>query len=132
MAQICEAHPSNDIPATELAALPGILRDSVGKPVLPIAPEALYTFGQLIRQTEQFLLDLFSKGLLSGTTHTCIGQELCQMSVVRALNDPRVKDNLAKQGAEVVASSPDEYDQFNRAEIAKWIKVVAQAGISPE
>jgi tripartite-type tricarboxylate transporter receptor subunit TctC len=50
----------------------------------------------------------------------------------RALNDPRVKENLAKQGAEVVASTPDEYGEFNRAEIAKWIKVVAQAGIAPE
>jgi tripartite-type tricarboxylate transporter receptor subunit TctC len=53
-------------------------------------------------------------------------------ALVRALNDPRVKDNLAKQGAEVVASSPDEYDQFNRAEIAKWVRVVTQAGIAPE
>jgi tripartite-type tricarboxylate transporter receptor subunit TctC len=53
-------------------------------------------------------------------------------ALVKALNDATVKENLAKQGAEVVASTPDEYDQFNRAEIAKWIKVVAQAGISPE
>lgn len=34
------------------------------------------------------LLQLFSQGLLSGTTHTCLGQELCQLSVVRALSDP--------------------------------------------
>jgi len=53
-------------------------------------------------------------------------------ALVKALNDATVKENLAKQGAEVVASSPEDYDQFNRAEIAKWIKVVAQAGISPE
>ena len=53
-------------------------------------------------------------------------------ALVKALNDATVKENLGKQGAEVVASTPDEYDQFNRAEIAKWIKVVAQAGISPE
>ena len=33
---------------------------------------------------------------------------------------------------DLVASTPDEYDQFNRAAIAKWIKVVAQAGITPE
>ncbi|MEO7129599.1 MAG: thiamine pyrophosphate-dependent enzyme [Rhodoferax sp.] len=41
-----------------------------------------------MRSTEQLILDLFSRGLLSGTTHTCLGQELCQMSVVRALSDP--------------------------------------------
>jgi 2-oxoisovalerate dehydrogenase E1 component len=68
--------------------LPGIDRDLHGKPVLPIQPAVLYRFGHLIRLSEQLLLDLFGKGLLSGTTHTCIGQELCQMAVVRALNDP--------------------------------------------
>jgi len=51
---------------------------------------------------------------------------------VKALNDPAVKDNLSKQGAEIVASSPEEYDRFNRAEIAKWIKVGKEAGIVPE
>lgn len=58
--------------------------------------------------------------------------ERIHAALVKALNDAAVKDNLGKQGAEVVASTPDEYDQFNRAEIAKWIKVVAQAGIKPE
>jgi tripartite-type tricarboxylate transporter receptor subunit TctC len=58
--------------------------------------------------------------------------ERIHAALVKALNDATVKDNLGKQGAEVVASTPDEYDQFNRAEIAKWIKVVAQAGITPE
>jgi 2-oxoisovalerate dehydrogenase E1 component len=48
----------------------------------------VYGFGLLIRKTEELLLQLFSQGLLSGTTHTCLGQELCQMSVVRALSDP--------------------------------------------
>ena len=58
--------------------------------------------------------------------------ERIHAALVAALNDPAVRENLSKQGAEVVASTPDEYDQFNRAEIAKWIKVVAQAGIAPE
>lgn len=53
-------------------------------------------------------------------------------ALVKALNDPAVKENLAKQGAEVVASTPEEYDQFNRAKIAKWIKVAREAGITPE
>jgi tripartite-type tricarboxylate transporter receptor subunit TctC len=66
----------------------------------------------------------------AGTPRAVIDQ--LHAALVKALNDPRVKDNLAKQGAEVVASSPEEYDKFNRAEIAKWIKVVAQAGIAQE
>lgn len=53
-------------------------------------------------------------------------------ALAKALNDPAVKDNLAKQGAEVVGSTPEEHDRFNRSEIAKWIKVVKEAGIEPE
>lgn len=53
-------------------------------------------------------------------------------ALTKALTDPAVKGNLAKQGAEVVASTPQEYDRFNRAEIAKWIKVAKEAGITPE
>jgi 2-oxoisovalerate dehydrogenase E1 component len=63
-------------------------RDAQGKPVIPATPEAIYAFGDLIRRTETLLLRLFSKGLLSGTTHTCLGQELSQMAVVRALDHP--------------------------------------------
>jgi tripartite-type tricarboxylate transporter receptor subunit TctC len=66
----------------------------------------------------------------AGTPRPVIDQ--LRAALVKALNDPRVKDNLARQGAEVIASSPEEYDQFNRAEIAKWIKVAAQAGIVAE
>ena len=53
-------------------------------------------------------------------------------AMVKALNDPAVKSNLAKQGAEIVASTPEQHDKFNRAEIAKWIKVAREAGIEPE
>jgi len=66
----------------------------------------------------------------AGTPRSIIDQ--LHAALTKALNDPRVKDNLARQGAEVVASTPDDYDQFNRAEIAKWIKVVAEAGIATE
>jgi tripartite-type tricarboxylate transporter receptor subunit TctC len=58
--------------------------------------------------------------------------ERVHAALAKALNDAAVRENLGKQGAEVVASTPDEYDQFNRAEIAKWQKVVAQAGIAAE
>ncbi len=68
--------------------IPGFDHDSNGKPVIDLRPERLYAFGSAIRATEQLLLELFAQGKLSGTTHTCLGQELCQMSVVRALADP--------------------------------------------
>ena len=63
-------------------------RDAVGKPVIRRDAESVYSFGTLIRKSEELLLRLFSQGLLSGTTHTCLGQEICALSVVRALTHP--------------------------------------------
>ncbi len=63
-------------------------RDAHGKPRIGLDPESLYAFGHLIRLAEQLILDQFSRGLVSGTTHTCLGQELTAISVVRALDDP--------------------------------------------
>jgi 2-oxoisovalerate dehydrogenase E1 component len=40
-----------------------------------------------IRKTEEMLLDLFRKGKLFGTTHTCVGQEFSAISIANALND---------------------------------------------
>lgn len=58
-----------------------------GRPQIALEPAALYQYGHLTRITEQLILDLFGRGLLSGTTHTCLGQELCAMAVVRALTE---------------------------------------------
>lgn len=77
------------MPAKGIAIEPlGIDADASGKPLIPLTQASIYRFGHLIRLTESLLLKLFSEGLLSGTTHTCLGQELCQMSVVRALDRP--------------------------------------------
>jgi len=40
------------------------------------------------------------------------------------LNEPAVKSRITEQGAEVVASSPDEFAGFVRDEIARWAEVV--------
>lgn len=68
--------------------IPGFERDAQGKPLIDLVPEHLYAYGHLIRSTELLILDQFSRGLVSGTTHTCLGQELCAMAVVRALTHP--------------------------------------------
>jgi acetoin:2,6-dichlorophenolindophenol oxidoreductase subunit alpha len=39
-----------------------------------------------IRCTEEHLLELFSKGHLNGTVHTCIGQEACAVGLISALD----------------------------------------------
>lgn len=41
---------------------------------------------ELIRAVEERLLSLFAEGKLFGTTHTCIGQEVCAVSVLGALD----------------------------------------------
>lgn len=70
-----------------LRDLTGFECDPHGKPIIALEDARLYAYGQLLRHTETLILDMFSRGLLSGTTHTCLGQELCQMAVVRALDD---------------------------------------------
>ena len=53
--------------------------------VLPPLP-ALYRQMYTIRRFEEAALDLFARGLLHGTVHTCIGQECCCVGVVNALD----------------------------------------------
>ncbi len=53
-------------------------------------------------------------------------------ALVKALADPGVRNNLLGQGADPVGNTPEAYDAFNKAEIAKWIKVAREAGIDPE
>lgn len=53
-------------------------------------------------------------------------------ALVKALAQPAVRNGLAGQGAEPVGSTPEQHDAFNKAEIAKWMKVVRDAGIQPE
>ena len=52
-------------------------------------------------------------------------------AVVKTLKMPKVSERLSEQGAEPVGSTPEEYEAFVRSEIAKWTKVVKEAGIKP-
>jgi len=53
-------------------------------------------------------------------------------ALVKAINEPAVRNNLSGQGAEPVGNTPEQYEAFNKSEIAKWIKVAREAGIEPE
>ena len=46
----------------------------------------------------------------------------------QALNDAEVKKKLAAQGAEVRASTPDQFGALIRSEIVRWGKVVQESG----
>jgi tripartite-type tricarboxylate transporter receptor subunit TctC len=49
-----------------------------------------------------------------------------------AMRDPAVKEKLASQGAELVGDTPEHFRSFIAAEIAKWAKVIKDAGIPTE
>jgi tripartite-type tricarboxylate transporter receptor subunit TctC len=52
--------------------------------------------------------------------------------VVRALQNPDVRQRLLNDGAEPVGSSPEEFAAYLRSETTKWAKVIKAAGIKPE
>jgi tripartite-type tricarboxylate transporter receptor subunit TctC len=52
--------------------------------------------------------------------------------VVEILKTPDMKQQLATQGAEVVGDTPEQFAAFVRDDLAKWSKVVKEAGIKAE
>jgi tripartite-type tricarboxylate transporter receptor subunit TctC len=46
-----------------------------------------------------------------------------------AMRDPAVKEKLASQGAELIGDTPEHFHDFIDAEIAKWAKVIKDAGV---
>ena len=57
---------------------------------------------------------------------------LLYRETAKALAQSDVKERLATMGAEPVGSSPEEFRAFVKAEIAKWAKVVKEAGLKVE
>lgn len=84
---------------------------------------------------EQGLAD-FDVGTWSGV----IGPKGMPADVVRKLNeavnavvnDPAISKRLIEEGAEIRSMSPQEFGSFMRAENARWVKVVKEAGIKPQ
>lgn len=52
--------------------------------------------------------------------------------IVAGLKSPEVVKQLSTQGAQIVASSPEEFAEYIRAETKKWAGVVKAAGIKPQ
>ena len=48
--------------------------------------------------------------------------------LVRMLRDADVKERLAREGADGVGSTPEQFAAFVRNEIAKWTRVVKETG----
>ena len=52
--------------------------------------------------------------------------------IVRIVRQPDLRDRLAAEGSVVVGDSPEEFTAFVKTEIARWGKVVKQAGIKAD
>jgi len=53
-------------------------------------------------------------------------------SIVKALRAPEVADRIAREGADIIASSPVEFGAYMKTELAKWAKVVKDNGLKVE
>ena len=54
------------------------------------------------------------------------------VELVRAVNNPDLRERLQGLGADPVGNSPEQYTAFMQNEIAKWDKVIKAAGIKGE
>ena len=52
--------------------------------------------------------------------------------IARIVGTPEMRDNLARQGAEVRTNTPEEFGAFIRTEMARWAKVVKDANVKVE
>jgi len=50
--------------------------------------------------------------------------------VARILNLPEIRERLASEGAEVVASTPEQFTAFLKLEMAKAAKIVTASGMT--
>ena len=66
----------------------------------------------------------------AGTPRPAIDRVLGALKT--SLSDQATRERLSGEGADPVGSTPEEYDQFTKTEIEKWIKVARAAGIQPE
>ena len=51
--------------------------------------------------------------------------------IVKALNSSEIQKQLSEQGADLIASPPQEFSDFLKSETERWGKVVRSAGIQP-
>ena len=57
---------------------------------------------------------------------------LTRMAPNRATAEPKTREQLESRGATVVQETPEAYNSFIRAEVAKWAPVVKRAGVQAD
>lgn len=49
-------------------------------------------------------------------------------SIAKVLERPEVQERMTAQGADIIASTPQEFAAYIKADLAKWAKVVKDSG----
>ena len=86
------------------------------------------------------MAELGLKDFEVGTWSAIIGPKAMPQEAVQKINaavnetlsDPQVRDRLLKEGSEILVMSPAQTGSYIRAENARWVKVVKDAGIAPQ
>jgi tripartite-type tricarboxylate transporter receptor subunit TctC len=52
--------------------------------------------------------------------------------MVKILTSPEIKERISRSGVDVVAGTPEHFSGFLKAEVARWAKVVQDAGIKAD
>ena len=58
--------------------------------------------------------------------------DILYREIVKALNDPVIKNQIFETGATIGGERPDEFAAFIRVEMEKWGKVIKDSGISAQ
>jgi tripartite-type tricarboxylate transporter receptor subunit TctC len=66
----------------------------------------------------------------AGTPRNVIAR--LQGEIARVIKLPAIQEKLAAQGVDPVGGTPQAFDTFWKAEIAKWARVVKSAGVQSE
>ena len=120
------------------ATLPAVVPQIRGAKVRPIALASRSrnpAVPDVPTLTELGLAD-FEVGTWSGL----VGPKGVPADVIRKINeavrdvvnDPTIRQRLVDEGAEIKLMSPQEFGAFMRTENTRWVKVVKDAGITPQ
>ena len=71
-------------------------------------------------------------GIFAPAAHPTPIVNLLNTELRKIIDSPEVKSTLGNAGFEAFSSSPEELDDFVKAQFVKWGKMIKDAGIQPE